>query len=162
MATQKLALRHVEGALRQTAGIVSAAAKILEAEYGSCTPATVRNYLKRHPSLQKVADETVELNLDLAESKLLKNIGDGKEASIFFYLKTKGKARGYVERVEATGKDGGPIKFQITAEDLNAARQRNIELIDGVARRLAGGAAGPDGAGGADTDPQPADPAGGC
>src|SRR5262249_5550397 len=44
-----------------------------------------------------------------------------------FYLKTKGKARGYVERVEATGSGGGPIKIDI--ETGRNARQRNLELV---------------------------------
>ena len=36
--------------------------------------------------------------IDFAESKLMMNIKDGKEASIFFLLRTLGKSRGYVER----------------------------------------------------------------
>jgi len=67
----KLKLQHVEDALRQAGGITSAAAKILEAAYGSCTPRTVRNYVKRHPRLAEVIEETVELNLDTAESQLM-------------------------------------------------------------------------------------------
>ena len=38
--------------------------------------------------------------IDFSESMLLKNIREGKEASIFFHLKTKGKSRGYIETVE--------------------------------------------------------------
>ena len=38
--------------------------------------------------------------IDYAETKLMQNIRDGKESSIFFFLKTKGKKRGYVETVE--------------------------------------------------------------
>ncbi|MEE8371818.1 MAG: LysR family transcriptional regulator [Sphingomonadales bacterium] len=50
-----------------------------------------------------------ETRLDNAESKLDANIDKGKEASIFFLLKTLGKDRGYVERQEITGKDGDPV-----------------------------------------------------
>src|ERR1700758_2212676 len=67
----KLKLQYVEDALRQAGGIISTAAKILEAAYGSCMPRTVRNYIKRHPSPAEVLEETVELNLDTAESQLL-------------------------------------------------------------------------------------------
>ena len=38
--------------------------------------------------------------LDFAEHQLLSNIRDGKTAEILFYLKTKGKKRGYIERQE--------------------------------------------------------------
>jgi hypothetical protein len=41
-----------------------------------------------------------ETNLDFAESVLQKNISEGKEASVFFFLKTKGKKRGYIETTE--------------------------------------------------------------
>jgi len=47
-------------------------------------------------------NQIVEINeraLDFSEAALLKNIQAGKEASIFFYLKTKGKHRGYVETI---------------------------------------------------------------
>ena len=40
------------------------------------------------------------VSLDYAESKLLENIRANKETSIIFYLKTKGKKRGYSERSE--------------------------------------------------------------
>jgi hypothetical protein len=107
-------LEHVDAALRKSSGLVSLAAEILEKAYGSCTPGTVRNYIKRHPSLQAMIAETVERNLDLAENRLVKAIGAGNMTGVIFYLKTKGKARGYVERVEASGPGGAPLQTQTT------------------------------------------------
>jgi hypothetical protein len=49
-------------------------------------------------------EELKESLLDLAEEKLMINIDEAKEASIFFFLKTKGKDRGYVERQEIDAK----------------------------------------------------------
>ena len=48
----------------------------------------------------KSVDEIKEIALDFAESKLLENIKDNKESSIFFFLKNQGKNRGYMERTE--------------------------------------------------------------
>ena len=45
-------------------------------------------------------DEVKEGLLDFAEHQLLSNIKEGKTAEILFYLKTKGKKRGYIERQE--------------------------------------------------------------
>ena len=119
----------------------------------------MRNYIKRHPRLAEVIEETVELNLDTAESQLMSLIANGNLGAVIFYLKTKGKARGYIERFEATGSGGGPIKIDI--EMVRNARQRNLELVEEVARRLASGAAGAPPAGGAGEDPEPDEPEGG-
>ena len=55
--------------------------------------------------MQKVERECIDATLDLAEAKLLSNINQGKEPSIFFYLKCKGKLRGYREKEEAVTLD---------------------------------------------------------
>lgn len=52
---------------------------------------------------KQFADDVDSMNdyvLDFAESKLLENIEEKKETSIIFYLKTKGRNRGYIERKE--------------------------------------------------------------
>ena len=62
-------------------------------------------------------DEVREGLLDFAEHQLLSNIRDGKTAEILFYLKTKGKKRGYIERSEldlTSGED--PIKININID----------------------------------------------
>lgn len=53
--------------------------------------------------------------IDFAESQLLKNIKDGKEVSLIFFLKCKGKKRGYIERQEheVSGNFGVIIKDDV-------------------------------------------------
>lgn len=58
------------------------------------------NWIDNDPNFAKKTQDILEDNIDLAETMLMKNIRDGKEASIFFFLKTKGKSRGYIETVE--------------------------------------------------------------
>lgn len=107
-ATPRFKVEHVERALRQSHGLIHPAANLLKTAYGSCTPATVRNYLKRHPTLRAAVEETIEFNLDLAETKLLKAIDNSAPWAIVFYLKTKGRQRGYVERVGYVDKNDQP------------------------------------------------------
>ena len=56
-----------------------------------------------------------EMGGDFAESKLRKKINDDDTASLLFYLKTKHKARGYVERQETEHdvKDGVSFTLSI-------------------------------------------------
>ena len=105
--TKRITNDQIAEALHQTGGIALHAAQML-----GCAPNTIKNRIAKSKSLQKVSNEVTELNLDLAESQLLKGIRDGDKTYVIFYLKTKGKDRGYVERQEATGKDGGPVQTQ--------------------------------------------------
>ena len=57
---------------------------------------------------QAIIDERESLK-DFAEGKLFKQIDDENITAIIFYLKTQAKDRGYVERQELTGADGGAI-----------------------------------------------------
>lgn len=52
------------------------------------------------PDFKEAIEDAREALVDLAETKLQQNIMEGKEASIFFFLKTQGKDRGYIETVE--------------------------------------------------------------
>lgn len=67
--------------------------------------------------------EVDESLLDLAETMLMKAIKDGKTAELIFFLKTKGKIRGYVERSEVDVKDTRPDFSNYSTEEL-------IGLID--------------------------------
>lgn len=61
---------------------------------------TFYNWYNNDEEFRTAIDDGNEAMIDLAETQLFKNIRDGKEQSIFFYLKTKGKHRGYVEQVD--------------------------------------------------------------
>lgn len=82
-------------ALEKSLGVVSTAAKVAGIDRG-----THYAWLKNDPEYAEQVKDIENVALDFAESKLFKNIEKAKEASVFFFLKTKGKQRGYVERQE--------------------------------------------------------------
>ena len=57
-----------------------------------------------------------EGDIDAAETALKRQILEGNTTAIIFYLKTKGKNRGYVERQELTGMDGQKL-FEVSILD---------------------------------------------
>ena len=103
---QKFSVAEVRAALIAAGGLGVLAARGL-----GCSIRTLRAYRRRYPSLQKVVDDCVEANLDLAEQQLIKAIENGSLSAIVFYLKTKGRRRGYAERREAAGKDGETLSL---------------------------------------------------
>ncbi len=60
---------------------------------------TFYNYMKADPKFKKAIDDLGEMQIDYVEHSLLKKIKDGDTTAIIFYLKTKGRARGYDERI---------------------------------------------------------------
>jgi hypothetical protein len=58
------------------------------------------DWMKTDSYFRERIEELDEEILDMAEGMLKKNIHEQKEASIFFFLKTKGKHRGYIETID--------------------------------------------------------------
>ena len=82
---QELFLKH----FRDSHGIVSYACQKV-----GITRTCYYKWRENDPKFKERAEEVEEETIDVVESKLLSAINND------FYLKTKGKKRGYVERVE--------------------------------------------------------------
>ena len=84
-------------ALRKSLGIVTTA----------CLSAGISreshyNWLKDDPEYKKSVEALDDVVLDFAESQLHKRINEGSDTATIFFLKTKGKKRGYIEKQEIT------------------------------------------------------------
>jgi len=66
-------------------------------------------WMQEDPEYRAAVESLADVSLDFAESKLYKLIKEGNPAATIFYLKTRGKKRGYIERQEITGADGVDI-----------------------------------------------------
>ena len=82
-------------ALEQSLGIVTSACKKV-----GIGRTTHYEWLKTDEEYKKAVNSIEDVALDFAESQLHLQIQDGSTASTIFYLKTKGKKRGYIERTE--------------------------------------------------------------
>ena len=82
-------------ALEKNLGIVSNTAKQV-----GIHRSTYYEWRRTDDDFADAADDIQEVALDFVESKLMKRINDESDTAIIFYLKTKGKHRGYVERTE--------------------------------------------------------------
>ena len=87
-------------ALEKNLGIVTQTAKAV-----GIHRSTYYDWIQTDPEFRDAAEEIQEVALDFVEGKLLKRINDESDTAILFYLKTKGKHRGYVERTEVMNKE---------------------------------------------------------
>lgn len=95
-------------AIPGSGGIISTIARRV-----GCGWHTARDYVDKHPSVKQAYDDECEAVLDLAESKTIKAIEAGDMQTVRYYLSTKGRKRGYVERQEITGENGGPVTLRV-------------------------------------------------
>jgi len=97
-------------ALEKSLGIVTTACKTVGIDRGSHY-----NWMKEDEEYRASVESIADLAIDFAESSLHKQIQDGNPTSTIFYLKTKGKRRGYIERQEIAHE--GIKTFEIIEDD---------------------------------------------
>lgn len=90
---------------RKSAGLMTTACE----KYG-CYRSTIYDMIKRDSEFARKIEEINEKRIDFAESKLMEKINEGDTTSILFFLKTKGRSRGYVEKHEVAVESDEEIK----------------------------------------------------
>ena len=99
---EKFTPEQIIEALREMGGFVTKAADML-----GCNYRTLENYFHKYPEILEARKEIDNGYLDLAEFELLKLVKDGDKDALKFYLKCKGKGRGYIEGVHNINQDMG-------------------------------------------------------
>jgi hypothetical protein len=82
-------------ALEKSLGIVTTACKTV-----NISRDTHYRWMKDDPEYSSAVESIADIAIDFAESKLHKSIENGSDTAIIFFLKTKGKKRGYIERTQ--------------------------------------------------------------
>jgi len=96
-------------ALESSLGVVTVACKSADVPRS-----TYYKWLNEDKEFAKSVKDIENIALDFGESQLHKQIGDGNTSATIFFLKTKGKRRGYIERSELDLSSGDePIKINV-------------------------------------------------
>jgi hypothetical protein len=125
---------QIAEALRASGGFYAAAGAML-----GISGSGVGYRVRRSEHLKQVVKDTKENMLDIAESELLKKIKSGNMTALCFFLKCRGKERGYIERSEVdtriTGQSGVMVVPGVAADvdkwlnspDVQKAKEKNHE-----------------------------------
>lgn len=92
-------------AIYEARGMLSVAARKL-----ATSIRTVKGFVDREEVCRIAYEEADEMLLDFVEAKLYQKIKAGDIASIIFYLRTKGKRRGYSEKLKDTDESDPALK----------------------------------------------------
>lgn len=104
--------------MESTLGNITASCKA--ANINRCT---YYDWMEKDAKFRKAVEGLAEANIDFAESCLKQQIKDGNTTATIFYLKTKGKARGYIETHEIIGNQDAPValSFKDALEGVDTA-----------------------------------------
>ena len=101
-------------ALESSLGVITTALKATD-----LSRTNFYKWLKEDEEFAKAVKDIENIALDFGESQLHKQIGDGNTSATIFFLKTKGKKRGYIERNEVDLTSGDePIKINVNIKGI--------------------------------------------
>lgn len=98
-------------ALVECRGIVTDACKAV-----GITRKYFYEYYNNDPEFRAEADDVQEVAIDFVEGRLFAQIEDDVPSSTMFYLKTKAKHRGYIERQEVSHQGEIPVAAKLSDE----------------------------------------------
>jgi hypothetical protein len=104
--------RAIVEAMEQSLGVVTTACRKV-----GIGRTTYYEYYNTDLKFKEEIDDLQNVALDFAESQLHKQIKEGNSTATIFFLKTKGKKRGYIERQELDVSSGKLFQIEVLGED---------------------------------------------
>lgn len=126
MYTEEQTIKRKENVLKllnESLGIITTAC-----EAAGVPRKTFYQWMKEDDEFRDQVEDIKEVQCDFVEGKLLEQIEANVPSSTIFYLKTKGKNRGYVERFEVIDRT-----VNYTEEEVEQLRGK---AIDGITERI--------------------------
>jgi hypothetical protein len=112
MANNDITKKAMLEALEKSLGVVTSACKTVD-----ISRETHYRWLREDADYKAAVEALSDVALDFAESQLHKQIKEGNSTATIFFLKTKGKKRGYIERQEVEVASGKMFQIEVLGED---------------------------------------------
>jgi hypothetical protein len=109
-------------ALERSLGIVSTACQSI-----GISRTTYYKYYNDDEDFKQSVDSISNIALDCAESQLFELIKEKNVTAIIFYLKTKGKKRGYIEKQEVSHNSNNITGIRLIS-DREVAEDKNLKV----------------------------------
>lgn len=120
----KFNLQRTIEAIHSNGGFVSDVANAL-----GVNRKTIWEWRQKHKAVDEAFTDARETKLDLAENRLMKAVDNGESWAVCFFLKCQGKSRGYIEKQEIAGRDGGAFELLALERKLAEVQQIIIETL---------------------------------
>lgn len=121
----KLSVKKVAEALMKHHGVLSQAA-----EACGCSRRALYVFIEKNPELEEVRAEARDGIMDVAENHIHTAVKIGDMKTVRWFAERMGKDRGYVTRVEETGKDGAPMEFSAITRNVVDPKEDTKDDVD--------------------------------
>ena len=92
--------------------------------------ATVRDYVNKWESTKQAVENEKEKNLDIAENNILQEIYNKNAEMSKWFLRMKGKERGYIETQEVRNVNQDPLNINLTGELMTAEELEKSSSVE--------------------------------
>ena len=125
--TQEQMLRAIDG----SHGLISKVQRKLEKELGEkiCWD-TAEKYIHKWERCEKALEQEKNIVLDLAESNIIRELKSGDPATSKWYLRMKGKERGYEDSSTVKIDRAAPLNINITGDTMTGGELEESPMVE--------------------------------
>lgn len=128
---KKITQEQMLEAIKGSKGLVSKIQRKLEAATSETWSwETVERYLHKWESCEQAVKAEKEAMLDLAENNVFKELVSGDIGTSKWYLRMKGKERGYIETQEIHNVNADPLNINLQGELFSAEELANCSGVE--------------------------------
>lgn len=133
---KKITQEQMLEAIKDSQGLVSKIQRRLVAIIGeNIAWETVDRYIHKWEATEVAVKAEKELMLDIAENQVFKEMLNGDVATAKWYLRLKGKSRGYEDTPTIKLDNGEPLNIQFTEANSDTLLQSdNVEVNNGESK----------------------------